>query len=123
MRESTFTLVYWGFIPSFPTKGQLVSSLSLSLNIYIYNIYIYIIHNNERYIVRQHVSPCTVYYHDEIGTLPPPDFALSIFEVRTALSVPGDSLVAAMQTKRRSSECWHGRKKGTIVFPQPVFNP
>ena len=25
MRESTFTLVYWGFIPSFPTKGQLVS--------------------------------------------------------------------------------------------------
>ena len=23
MRESTFTLVYWGFIPSFPTKGQL----------------------------------------------------------------------------------------------------
>ena len=24
MRESTFTLVYWGFIPSFPTKGQLV---------------------------------------------------------------------------------------------------
>ena len=22
MRESTFTLVYWGFIPSFPTKGQ-----------------------------------------------------------------------------------------------------
>ncbi len=21
--ESTFTLVYWGFIPSFPTKGQL----------------------------------------------------------------------------------------------------
>ena len=21
---STFTLVYWGFIPSFPTKGQLV---------------------------------------------------------------------------------------------------
>ena len=25
MRESTFTLVYWGFIPSFPTKGQLVT--------------------------------------------------------------------------------------------------
>ena len=24
MRESTFTLVYWGFTPSFPTKGQLV---------------------------------------------------------------------------------------------------
>ena len=24
MRESTFTLVYWGFIPSFPTKDQLV---------------------------------------------------------------------------------------------------
>ena len=24
MRESTFTLVYWGFIPSFPTKSQLV---------------------------------------------------------------------------------------------------
>ena len=24
MRESTFTLVYWGFILSFPTKGQLV---------------------------------------------------------------------------------------------------
>ena len=23
MMESTFTLVYWGFIPSFPTKGQL----------------------------------------------------------------------------------------------------
>ncbi len=23
MREWTFTLVYWGFIPSFPTKGQL----------------------------------------------------------------------------------------------------
>ncbi len=23
MRESTFTLVYWGFIPSFPTEGQL----------------------------------------------------------------------------------------------------
>ncbi len=26
MRESTFTLVYWGFIPSFPTKGQLVKA-------------------------------------------------------------------------------------------------
>ena len=24
MRESTFTLVYWGLIPSFPTKGELV---------------------------------------------------------------------------------------------------
>ena len=26
MRESTFTLVYGGFIPSFPTKGQLAAS-------------------------------------------------------------------------------------------------
>ncbi len=29
MRESTFTVVYWGFIPSFPTKGQLVEKYKL----------------------------------------------------------------------------------------------
>ena len=31
MRESTFTLVYWGFIPSFPTKGQLDDSIDDSM--------------------------------------------------------------------------------------------
>ena len=28
--ESTFTLVYWGFIPSFPTKGQLENDFNLT---------------------------------------------------------------------------------------------
>ena len=31
MRESTFTLVYWGFIPSFSTKGQLVFAMILTI--------------------------------------------------------------------------------------------
>ena len=34
MRESTFTLVYWGFIPSFPTKGQLVVYLFMTFAVW-----------------------------------------------------------------------------------------
>ena len=51
------------------------------------------------------------------GTFSPPHF----FEVRTALSVPGDSLVQAMQTKRGEdlkTPCW--KRTG----PKPVgFQP
>ena len=32
--ESTFTLVYWGFIPSFPTKGQLENDFNLTEDFY-----------------------------------------------------------------------------------------
>ncbi len=43
MRESTFTLVYWGFIPSFPTKGQLANLLQnwvLRLDLHTISIFL-----------------------------------------------------------------------------------